>query len=125
MRHGLPRLRSSGFFIFARKRAPARDEIMAQSRAEGSQVLRNVLSFTLRHWGARKALLAGIALSMLFSTLAEVVMPVFAGDLVDALGQGPSAVRASLIAFGVMAALGLLMICLRYSAIVWSSVTVT
>jgi ATP-binding cassette subfamily B protein len=91
---------------------------MAQSRVEGSQALRNVLSFTLGHWGARKGLLTGIALSMLFSTLAEVVMPVFAGDLVDALGQGPSAVRASLSAFGVMAALGLLMVCLRHIA--WS-----
>jgi len=73
-------------FIFARKRAAARDSTMAQSRVEGSHALRNVLSFTLKHWGARKALVAGIALAMLFSTLTEVVVPVFAGHLVEAAG---------------------------------------
>jgi ATP-binding cassette subfamily B protein len=93
---------------------------MAQSRVKGSQALRNVLSFTLKHWGARKALLAGIALAMLFSTLTEVIVPVFAGHLVDALEQGPSAIRASLEAFGAMAALGLLMVLLRHLA--WSGI---
>lgn len=91
---------------------------MAQSRTKGSQALRNVLSFTLEHWGARKALLTGIALSMVLSTLTEVIVPVFAGHLVDALEQGPAAVRASLEAFGAMAAFGLLMVGLRHLA--WS-----
>jgi ATP-binding cassette subfamily B protein len=91
---------------------------MAQSRTKGPQALRNVLSFTLEHWGARKALLTGIALAMVLSTLTEVIVPVFAGHLVDALEQGPAAVRASLEAFGAMAALGLLMVWLRHLA--WS-----
>jgi ATP-binding cassette subfamily B protein len=91
---------------------------MAQSRTKGSQTLRNVLSFTLEHWGARKALLTGIALAMVLSTLTEVIVPVFAGHLVDALELGPTAVRASLEAFGAMAALGLLMVWLRHLA--WS-----
>jgi ATP-binding cassette, subfamily B, bacterial len=93
---------------------------MAQSRAEGSRALRNVLSFTLRHWSARKGLIAGIALAMLFSTLTEVVVPVFAGHLIDALEQGRSAADAALSAFGAMAALGLLMVGLRHLA--WSGV---
>jgi ATP-binding cassette subfamily B protein len=91
---------------------------MAQFRTKGPQALRNVLSFTLEHWGARKALLTGIALAMVLSTLTEVIVPVFAGHLVDALEQGPTAVRASLEAFGAMAALGLLMVWLRHLA--WS-----
>jgi ATP-binding cassette subfamily B protein len=91
---------------------------MAQFRTKGPQALRNVLSFTLEHWGARKALLTGIALAMVLSTLTEVIVPVFAGHLVDALELGPTAVRASLEAFGAMAALGLLMVWLRHLA--WS-----
>jgi len=89
---------------------------MAQSRVEGSQALRNVLFFTLKLWSVRRPLLAVIALAMLFSTLTEVIVPIFAGHLVDALEQGPSAIRASLGAFGAMAALGLLMVLLRHLA---------
>jgi ATP-binding cassette subfamily B protein len=93
---------------------------MAQSRVEGSQALRNVLSFTLRHWGTRKGLLAGITFAMLFSTLTEVIVPVFAGHLVDALEQGRSAAGEALRAFGAMAALGLFMVGLRHVA--WNGV---
>ena len=93
---------------------------MVNSRTAGSQALRQVLYFTLTHWGARKGLVAGIALAMLFSTLTEVIVPVFAGHLVDALGRGPAAVDVALSSFGAMAALGLLMIGLRHLA--WSGV---
>ncbi|MFL6603847.1 MAG: ABC transporter ATP-binding protein [Steroidobacteraceae bacterium] len=93
---------------------------MAKSRARGSQALRNVLSFTLSHWGTRKALVAGIALATVLSTLTEVIVPVFAGHLVDALGQGPSAVKTALSAFGAMAALGFVMVGLRHLA--WSGI---
>ena len=88
---------------------------MAKSRAEGSKALRDALSFVLKHWRTRKALLAGIALAMLFSTLTEVIVPVFAGRLVDALALG-SRLDEALKAFGAMAALGLLMVVLRHLA---------
>ncbi len=68
----------------------------------------------------RKSLLIGIALAMLFATLTEVIVPVFAGQLVDALAQGRSAAAAGLGAFGAMAALGLLMVGLRHAA--WSGI---
>src|SRR5690242_17333144 len=89
---------------------------MAKSRAEGSKALRDALSFVLKHWRTRKGLLAGIALAMLFSTLTEVIVPVFAGRLVDALALGRPALDEALKAFGAMAALGLLMLGMRHLA---------
>ena len=79
---------------------------MVKSRVQGSQVLRSVLSFTLRHWADRKSLVVGIALAMVLATLTEVVVPVYAGRLVDALASGRSAAGAALSAFLVMMALG-------------------
>jgi ATP-binding cassette subfamily B protein len=93
---------------------------MAKSRAEGSKALRDALSFVLKHWRTRKALLAGIALAMLLSTLTEVIVPVFAGHLVDALALGRSALNEALKAFGAMAVLGLVMVVLRHLA--WSGI---
>ncbi|HEY6641375.1 ABC transporter ATP-binding protein [Povalibacter sp.] len=89
---------------------------MTKSRAEGSQVLRNVLSFTFRLWGRRKALTAGIALSMSLATLTEVFVPMFAGRLIDAVTAGPAAADAALNAFLAMAALGFAMVILRHLA---------
>ena len=87
---------------------------MTQSRKQGSQALRKVLSFTFRHWARSKALAVAVALGMSLSTLTEVVLPLFAGRLVDALARGPSATHAAAIAFGTMAALGLAMLVLRH-----------
>src|SRR5690349_13450999 len=87
-----------------------------KSRTQGSQALRNVLSFTVRHWANRRMLLVSIALAMSLSTLTEVIVPLFAGRLVDALARGPSALHAALTAFAAMAALGLVMVCLRHVA---------
>ena len=89
---------------------------MAKSRVEGSQVLRSVLSFTLGHWATRKGLLIGIALAMSLSTLTEVIVPLFAGRLVDALARGPTATDAAIAAFVAMAGLGLVMVGLRHLA---------
>lgn len=93
---------------------------MVKSRAEGSKALRDVLSFVLKHWTLRKALLGGIALAMTCSTLTEVIVPVFAGHLIDALTQGRSALDEALYAFGAMAVLGLLMVALRHLA--WAGI---
>ena len=89
---------------------------MVKSRAEGSQVLRNVLFFTLRHWAAQKGLTVGIAVAMVLATLTEVVVPVYAGRLVDALAQGRDAADVALHAFLVMMLLGLVMVALRHLA---------
>jgi ATP-binding cassette subfamily B protein len=97
---------------------------MAKSRAPGAQVLRNVLLFTLKHWSSRRWLAGAVALGMSLSTLTEVVLPVFAGRLVDALAQGHAAASLAISAFLVMAALGLAMVALRYVAW-WAVVPLT
>jgi len=87
---------------------------MTISRAEGAQVLRKVLSFTFGLWGRRRALVAGIALSMSLATLTEIFVPVFAGRLIDAVTTG--AADAALSAFLAMVALGLALVVLRHLA---------
>jgi ATP-binding cassette subfamily B protein len=90
---------------------------MIKSRKEGSQTLRKVLSFTLAHWARRKWLTGAVALAMCAATLTEVALPVYAGQLVDALALGPSALRTAILAFVMMAALGLAMVLIRHVAI--------
>jgi ATP-binding cassette, subfamily B, bacterial len=97
---------------------------MVKSRVEGSQVLRNVLVFTLRHWAERKWLVLTLALAMMLATVTEVVVPVYAGRLVDALAQGREFADVALHAFLVMAGLGLTMVLLRHLAW-WSVVPLT
>jgi ATP-binding cassette, subfamily B, bacterial len=93
---------------------------MNQSRTEGSQTLRKVLSFTFGHWARRKWLAGAVALGMCLATLTEVIVPLFAGKLVDALALGSAALREVLAAFVVMAALGLAMVLFRHLA--WSGI---
>jgi ATP-binding cassette subfamily B protein len=93
---------------------------MTQSRSQGSQALRKVLSFTFRQWAGSKRLAASVALGMSIGTLSEVFVPLFAGRLVDALGKGSGAAREAIVAFSMMALLGLVMILGRHFA--WSSI---
>lgn len=93
---------------------------MTHSRAEGTRALRKVLSFTFRRWAQHKALVGAVALGMSLSTFTEVVVPVFAGQLVDALARGPSAADVAIWAFACMAALGAAMVVLRHFA--WSAI---
>ena len=93
---------------------------MTQSRTQGSQALRKVLSFTFRQWAGSKRLVTQVALGMAIGTLSEVVVPVFAGRLVDAVGKGSGAVREAAIALAAMASLGLVMLVCRHIA--WSSI---
>src|SRR5688572_18955431 len=85
-----------------------------RARTEGSQALRKVLGFTFRQWGERKGLVVLVALCMVLSTITEVVVPVFAGRLVDAVALGQSAAGEAVVALVTMASLGLAMILLRH-----------
>jgi ATP-binding cassette, subfamily B, bacterial len=89
---------------------------MVKARAQGSQALRNVLSFTFRHWAEHKWLAVAVALGMMLATFTEVIVPVYAGRLIDALAQGHDAADVALHAFIVMASLGLTMVFLRHFA---------
>jgi ATP-binding cassette subfamily B protein len=87
---------------------------MTQSRSSGAWALRQVLSFTFARWRRQRRLVASIALAMSLSTFTEVLMPVYAGRMVDALTQGRASADAAVGAFVAMTVLGLLMLLLRH-----------
>ena len=79
-------------------------------------VIRVVMPFVFRHWLDQPWLAATVAFGMLGATVADLVMPIYSGRLVDALTLGagdPAARHAALQAFGAIVALGLTSIVLR------------
>ncbi len=93
---------------------------MSLARMSGrANPFRAVLGFVLGHWRRRPALVGGIAAAVIASTMADVLMPIFAGRLVDAVAHGAedqAARAAALAAVGAMAALGAAMFALRHLA---------
>jgi len=71
---------------------------------------RNVLGFTFRHWAKQPWRICAITALVLLSALADVLTPMFAGRLVDAIASGSAgdalAWRAAITAFCVLSALG-------------------
>jgi ATP-binding cassette subfamily B protein len=84
------------------------------------QVFKDVLGFTLRHWRNQPARVSLIAILVLLSALADVVTPMYAGRLIDAMTSGaasdPAAWHAAVWAFGLLIALGLASMLLRQYA---------
>jgi ATP-binding cassette, subfamily B, bacterial len=75
-----------------------------------------VIPFVLRHWLNQPVGAAMVAGGLLGATVADLFMPVFSGQLVDAMASGasdPAARRAAFAAFGAIVALGLLSMILR------------
>ena len=82
-------------------------------------VVREVLAFLMRHWRREAWCVAGIAISMLVATGADLLLPVYSGRLVDAVASGASharALRAAFYAIAAMAGLGALLALARYFA---------
>ncbi|WP_420224993.1 ABC transporter ATP-binding protein [Pigmentiphaga litoralis] len=81
------------------------------TRYAGSRVFKNVLGFTLLHWRRQPWRIALIAGLVLLSALADVMTPLYAGRLVDAVASGAAsdhtAWTAAVTAFWILAALGL------------------
>jgi ATP-binding cassette subfamily B protein len=77
----------------------------------GGQAFKNVLGFSIRHWGKQPWRIAAIVTLALMSACTDVMTPLFAGRLVDALAAGATgkalAWHAATTAFCVLAALGL------------------
>ncbi|NPT36571.1 ABC transporter ATP-binding protein [Paraburkholderia xenovorans] len=75
------------------------------------QAFKDVLGFTFRHWAQQPWRIAVITALVLLSALADVLTPMFAGHLVDAIASGAAsnavAWRAAVTAFCVLGALGL------------------
>ncbi|WP_318764587.1 ABC transporter ATP-binding protein [Agrobacterium fabrum] len=78
---------------------------------------RHVLGFVFNHWSHRKPLVGFIIVLVVASTLAEVMVPVFSGRIVDAIAGGNGSATAgdgALRAFAVVVALGLTSVVLRW-----------
>jgi ATP-binding cassette subfamily B protein len=84
---------------------------------------RSVLIFILRQWWREGWLLFGTAGAMIAATLADVLLPVYAGRLVDAVANSAAdrdaALDAAVWALGAIVALGLAMLMLRTSSILF------
>ncbi len=94
---------------------------MILSRAGGrAESFRAVLGFTFSHWTRQKWLAGAIAGGIVISTAADVLMPVFAGRLVDAValaaGDRAAARDAAFAALAAIVALGAGMVVLRHLA---------
>ena len=74
---------------------------------------RNVLGFVFRQWTHRPALVGAIILLVIASTLAEVLVPVFSGEIVDAIAGG-NAADGAVRAFAIVVVLGLTSVSLRW-----------
>lgn len=74
------------------------------------QAFRDVLGFTFRHWGTQPWRTLVIVLLALLSAVADVLTPMYAGRLVDAVASGSSgddlAWSAAITAFWLLVALG-------------------
>ncbi|MDQ1077893.1 ABC transporter ATP-binding protein [Pseudoroseomonas cervicalis] len=84
----------------------------------GASPFRAVLGFLLRHWARHPALVGLTALGIVAATLADVLVPVFAGQLVDAIvgattGPREAALHEALAALAALAGLGLAAMALR------------
>lgn len=74
---------------------------------------RHVLGFVFHHWRHRPVLVGIIIVLVIASTLAEVMVPVFSGQIVDSIAGSNAADRA-LHAFVIVVALGLTSVALRW-----------
>jgi ATP-binding cassette, subfamily B, bacterial len=85
---------------------------------------RDVLAFSFNHWARQKPRVTLIASGVLLMTLADVLLPVYVGRLIDALAPavqvGPvdrgAALREAIHALAAMIALGVLMLVTRHLA---------
>ena len=95
-------------FIWGRAVSMARKKLDFRADA-----YRNVLGFVFRQWKHRPVLVGGIILLVVASTLAEVLVPVFSGRIVDAIAGG-NAADGAFRAFVTVTALGLTSVVLRW-----------
>ncbi|PMS37342.1 ATP-binding cassette subfamily B protein [Trinickia symbiotica] len=77
----------------------------------GAQTFKSVLGYTFSHWGRQRVRIVVIALFALTGAVADVLTPLFAGRLVNALAHGltdrHAALHPALAAFAAMLVLGL------------------
>ncbi|HSE74553.1 MAG TPA: ABC transporter ATP-binding protein, partial [Dongiaceae bacterium] len=88
---------------------------------------RDVLAFNFRHWRRQRRVVVFIAVGVMLMTLADVLLPVYVGRLIDALSPVAqtgdaaargAAVREAIAALAAMVGLGVLMLVTRHAAFV-------
>ena len=85
---------------------------------------RDVLAFSFKHWARQKPMVAFIAVGVLLMTLADVLLPVYVGRLIDALAPAVqsgtldrgAALQEAIHALVAMVGLGALMLVTRHLA---------
>jgi len=76
-------------------------------KTERREPFQAVLGFTFSHWGRQRWRVAGVVLTVMAATAADLFMPLYAGRLVDAVaGEKASGLDAALAALVMMIALG-------------------
>jgi ATP-binding cassette subfamily B protein len=89
---------------------------------------RQVLAFTMAQWRRQAGSVAVVVVSSIGWTATDVLMPVYAGHLIDAVANTrlshDAAGRAALVALGVMVGLGLALVACRYVTF-WGIVKLT
>ncbi|MCW8307016.1 ABC transporter ATP-binding protein/permease [Acidiphilium sp. PA] len=76
---------------------------------------RAVFGFVFRRWRTHPGLFAGTVIAMLLATLTDVFMPLYAGDLINAVAtHSRASLHAALMALAMIAALGAAQTLLRY-----------
>jgi len=89
------------------------------SKAERQEPFRAVLGFTFSHWTRQRARVAGVVLTVMAATAADLFMPLYAGRLVDAVaGDRASGQEAALAALAMMIALGAVTVLFRHLSFV-------
>jgi ATP-binding cassette subfamily B protein len=86
------------------------------SKRTPASAMRQVLAFTFRHWRRRKLLACATAGGMALATVTEIMVPVYAGRMIDALARGAAGQGAVIAAFAAIIGLGALMVALRHLA---------
>ncbi|MBL9033392.1 MAG: ABC transporter ATP-binding protein [Rhodospirillaceae bacterium] len=90
---------------------------------ERARPFRAVLGFTFGHWARHRPLVAAIIAGVLVMTMADVLLPIYAGRLIDAVAPGFAgnrdiALDEAVWALAAMIGLGLLMMVMRHLAFV-------
>lgn len=88
---------------------------MSSRKKTAPPAFRAVFAYVGRRWRDHRVLFAATAGAMLLATLTDVFMPVYAGDLINAVAtRSPASLHAALKALAVIAALGVVQTAFRF-----------
>ncbi|MDH7795786.1 MULTISPECIES: ABC transporter ATP-binding protein [unclassified Beijerinckia] len=76
--------------------------MIQQTRQAGRNPIAAVLAFTFRHWANHRFLVGLIVFEVGLATLAEIAIPIFAGQMIDAITAGPQQAAMAWWALAVM-----------------------